>query len=58
MAGTFGYELDISSLTEEEKEEVKEQTVIFKKHYNLIQSGDYYRITSPLYIRECPFPCS
>ena len=48
MAGTFGYELDIDKLTEEEKDEVKEQIEVFKKHYDLIQYGDYYRISSPL----------
>ncbi len=48
MAGTFGYELDISKMTPEEKEEVKEQIDRFKKYYNLIQYGDYYRISSPL----------
>lgn len=47
MAGTFGYELDISSLTEAEKADVKEQIVRFKKYYDLIQYGDYYRISSP-----------
>lgn len=48
MAGTFGYELDISKLTQEEKTEIREQISIFQKHYTLIQRGDYYRITSPL----------
>lgn len=48
MAGTFGYELDISSLTEAEKADVKEQIVRFKKYYDLIQYGEYYRISSPL----------
>lgn len=48
MAGTFGYELDISRLTQEEKAEVKEQIERFKKYYDLIQRGDYYRISSPL----------
>lgn len=48
MAGTFGYELDISRLTQEEKEEVKEQIGRFKKYYDLIQYGDYYRISIPL----------
>ncbi len=48
MAGTFGYELDIDKLTQEEKAEIKEQTDVFKKHYDLIQHGDYYRISSPL----------
>lgn len=48
MAGTFGYELDISRLTPEEKTEIKKQISTFKKYYNLIQRGDYYRIFSPL----------
>ena len=47
MAGTFGYELDIGKMTEEEKQEVKEQIVFFKEHYELIQRGNYYRLTSP-----------
>ena len=48
MQGTFGYELDLSKLTKEEKEEAKEQVRIFKERYRLFQFGDYYRITSPL----------
>lgn len=48
MAGTFGYELDISKLTPEEKKEIREQISTFKKYYALIQRGDYYRISSPL----------
>lgn len=47
MAGTFGYELDISKLTEEEKQEVKEQVIFFKEYYELIQRGNYYRLTPP-----------
>lgn len=45
MAGTFGYELDIHHISEEEKEEIKEQITFFKQHYSLIQRGDYYRLT-------------
>lgn len=48
MAGTFGYELDIATLTAEQKQEIKKQIAIFKKYYSLIQFGDYYRISSPL----------
>ncbi len=50
MAGTFGYELDINKMTLEEKEEVKEQIAFFKEHYELIQRGDYYRLTSPSHL--------
>lgn len=47
MAGTFGYELDITHMTNEEKELVKEQIKEFKYHYDTIQYGDYYRLTNP-----------
>lgn len=45
MAGTFGYELDITRLSQEEKDMVKIQVEEFKKYYSLIQQGDYYRLT-------------
>ena len=45
MAGTFGYELDPAKLSEEDKETIKEQVRIFKKHYDLIQGGLYHRLT-------------
>ena len=45
MAGTFGYELDIQRMSEDEKEEIREQIAFFNKHYDLIQRGDYYRLT-------------
>lgn len=51
MAGTFGYELDISKMTDEEKATVKEQVAAFKQYYELIQRGDYYRLTNP-YVDE------
>lgn len=47
MQGTFGYELDLSRMTDEEKELAREQVKTFKKHYRLFQFGDYYRLTSP-----------
>lgn len=46
MAGTFGYELDITKISEEEKEQVRKQISRFKEHYNLIQQGEYYRLTA------------
>ena len=48
MAGMLGYELDISKLSAEEKAEIKEQIALYKKYSDLIQNGDYYRISSPL----------
>ena len=48
MAGTFGYELDLNQLSEEEKEEISAQIRTFKELYDCIQYGDYYRLSSPL----------
>ena len=45
MSGTFGYEMDLSGLTEEEKELIRKQVAFFKEHCDLIQNGDYYRLT-------------
>lgn len=53
MSGTFGYELDITKLSEEDKQTVKEQIEAFKKYYDLIQNGDYYRLTDDG--RKSPF---
>lgn len=47
MAGTFGYELDITKMTKEEKLQVTEQIKNFHKYYDLIQYGDYYRLSTP-----------
>ncbi len=43
-SGTFGYELDINKLTDEESEMIMAQTAFYKKHYDLINNGDYYRL--------------
>jgi alpha-galactosidase len=45
--GTFGYELDLNKLSNEEKETVKKQVIFFKENRELIQKGDFYRIVSP-----------
>ena len=47
MSGTFGYEMDPNRTTSEEREIIKQQVAFFKEHYNLIQQGDYYRLTDP-----------
>ena len=47
MAGSFGFELDLNQLTEEEKAAVKDQIERFKKYYDLIHYGDYYRLSNP-----------
>ena len=45
--GTFGYELDLNKLTEEEISEVKEQICFMKKYRELLQYGTFYRLKSP-----------
>lgn len=47
LAGTFGYELDVTRLTDEEKQAVKEQIKMFKKYNHLVRDGDLYRIGNP-----------
>ena len=47
MQGSFGYELDLSRLTEEECAEAKEQIRFYNENYDLIQQGTYYRLASP-----------
>lgn len=45
--GTFGYELDPTKLTEEEKEAVKKQIAFMQEHRELIARGTFYRLKSP-----------
>ena len=47
MAGTFGYELDLNHISEEEFAEVKEQIKFMKQHRQLLQFGTFYRLVSP-----------
>ena len=45
--GTFGYELDLLKLSEEEKAEVRRQIAFMKEKRELIQKGTFYRLKSP-----------
>lgn len=47
MSGNFGYELDLTKLTEEEKDLVKAQLAEYKELRELIQFGNMYRLLSP-----------
>lgn len=46
LAGTFGYELDVTKLSEEEKALIREQTEMYHTYQLLIRNGDYYRLAS------------
>lgn len=48
MAGSFGYELDLNTLSEEEKKEVTAQIKRFKEYGPLIHNGAYYRLSNPM----------
>ena len=45
--GAFGYELDISKLSEEEHRKVREQVEFFKEYREIFQFGTFYRLLSP-----------
>ncbi len=47
MFGAFGYELDPCRLTERERKIVKKQIAFVKKHRELVQNGDFYRLLNP-----------
>lgn len=47
MAGQFGYELDLNTLSEDEIELVKEQVKQYKDIRKVIQQGEMYRLLSP-----------
>ena len=47
MAGTFGYELDPATLSEEEKAEIREQIREYHRYADLINHGLYYRLSNP-----------
>ena len=46
LAGTFGYELDITKIPEEDRSRIPEQVAMYHKYNDLIRNGDYYRIAS------------
>ena len=48
MQGSFGYELDLSKLSEEDKAEARRQIAVYNENWELFQSGSYYRLNSPM----------
>lgn len=47
MAGSFGYELDLNLISEDEKQIVKQQIKDYKKYWPLTQDGNYFRLSNP-----------
>lgn len=52
-AGVFGYELDITKMSDTELAEIKKQVETDKKLRTLIRTGDFYRILSPYETNYC-----
>ena len=46
MAGTFGYELDITKLSQEDKDQVVQYNRLYHRYNAINREGDYYRIAS------------
>ena len=47
MSGNFGYELDLTKFTEEEKQEVRAHVERYKELRTFVQKADMYRLKSP-----------
>jgi alpha-galactosidase len=44
LSGTFGYELDVTKISQENRNMIPSQVEIYHKYNDLIQTGDLYRI--------------
>ena len=44
LAGTFGYELDVTKIPEADRAMIPAQTAMYHKYNDLVREGDYYRI--------------
>ncbi len=44
LAGTFGYELDVTRIPQEDRDMIPKQIAMYHKYNDLIRRGDYYRI--------------
>lgn len=47
MGGAFGYELDLTKLTDEEKALIRQQVQEYHRYYDVINRGDLYRLILP-----------
>lgn len=47
MGGAFGYELDLTLLSDEDKEMIKKQVADYHKYYDIINRGEMYRLILP-----------
>ncbi len=47
MAGVFGYEMDLCKTSPEEREIIARQICRYKEWWDLVEQGDYYRLSAP-----------
>ncbi|MFJ6970477.1 alpha-galactosidase [Limosilactobacillus mucosae] len=45
--GAFGYELDVTELSDEEQDTIKQQVAFYKQYRKLFQFGTFYRLETP-----------
>lgn len=45
--GAFGYELDVTELSDEEQATIKQQVAFYKQYRKLFQFGTFYRLETP-----------
>ncbi len=55
LAGTFGYELDVTKIPQEDRDMIPGQVAMYHKYNDLVREGDYYRIAS--YSQNHKFDC-
>lgn len=46
LAGTFGYELDVTRIPEEDRKQIPAQVAMYHKYNDLVREGDYFRLAS------------
>lgn len=46
LLGTFGYELDVTRIPEEDRALIPQQVAMYHKYNDLVREGDYYRVAS------------
>jgi alpha-galactosidase len=47
MAGMFGYELNPATLSDADRQGIREDIWLYKKYAPLVMNGLYYRLTNP-----------
>lgn len=53
MSGIMGYEFDLSKLSDNDAEEIRQQIKLYKEIRNIVSFGDEYRLINPFESRSC-----